>query len=264
MVAGSSGYTAAELDNLATFKTVISEDNTAAVVYFDGTEPTQAEAQTETSGFGVSYITSENAPTLLGFAKTNACDFSDMLNSYNGGSYEVYLYDAGGNLLGTARELIYGYSTQVWAHAYGAVGRDNQTQQYRLTLNFLEAAEWRNPSVTPVNYSLNDLLMLMPLGLKATPIVALAGDTGSTPVTVRCVENSELIEVLTGEVLKANVAGATITPTYNATTEVYDCVVTKTAAAELLYGEYVEGRLITKTGAVYDKMTNKSKFNGNT
>jgi hypothetical protein len=263
MVAGASGYTAEQLDNLATFKTVISEDNTAAVVYFDGTEPTMAEAQTETSGFGVSYITSENAPTLLGFAKTNACDFSDMLNSYNGGSYEVYLYDAGGNLLGTARELIYGYSTQVWAHANGAIGRDNQTQQYKITLNFLEAEEWRNPSVTPVNYSLNDLLMLMPLGLKATPIIELAGDTGSTEVSIRCVANSELIETLTGEVLGSNVAGATITPTYNAVTEVYDCVVTKTAAAELLFGEYVEGRLVAKTGAIYDKMTNKIKFKGN-
>lgn len=264
MVASGQEFTPDELDNLATMKTMIAENTTASVVEFNGTEPTQAEVQTETTGFGTNYITSENSPTLMGYLKANACDFTDMLASYSGGTYEVLLYNAGGKLVATqSSSKIKGFKTQIWAHAYGAVGRENQTQQYQITLNFLDEVEWRKPSIVSVNYTLFDLNYLMPLGLNIASSAEMTGDTVSLPVSVRCIDNSELAEALTGNVLKSNVTGATITPTYNATTEVYDIVVTKTGGVALVYGEYVEGRLEVLDGSTIEKVTNVVKFNGN-
>lgn len=265
MPSGGRVYDADSLDNLATFKTAISELTAGYVVEFDGKEVTPSEAQTETTGDGTNIIVAENSPTLLGYLKTNNCDFVQMKKHFNGqGSYDVLLYNAGGVLIATQSGSLYkGFQTQVYAHAYGAIGRDNQTQQYRLTLNFLDAEEWRNDAAVKVNYTLFDLKALMPIGLKANPIVELTADTGSTPVSVRCVDNSELSEVLTGEVMNTNAVGVTITPTYNATTEVYDCVVTKTGAADLAFGEYAECRLVSKTGSVYDQVSNWIKFKGN-
>ena len=262
MKAGTAFPDAAALDNIENLRALIQEENSATIIEFNGTEPTAPEVASETTGFGTTFYTNESAPTLLGYAKTNACDFKDLLQSFYESSAAVILGMADKRLLCfDAGTQLQGFDTQMWAHAYGAPGRENSTQLFKITLNFLDEVEWRSPEVVPVNYTLNDLKLLLPLGLKAYPSVGtLAAGQAEIAVSVRCVANSGLTEALEAEVLNTNAEGVSILPTYNATTGKYDCLVQKTGAVDLVAGEYVEGRLILKSGAIYEKISNVVKF----
>lgn len=261
--AGGYEFTAAQLNNIATWKPYLFTNTNATMVQFNGTEVTDAEVQQETTGFGTNYIVSESAPSLMGYITTNVCDFTDMLDSFDGGTYDVFLYDAGGNLISTrAGNKFKGFKTQVYAQAKGAIGSDNQTQQYKISFNFLSELEWRKPSVIKASYDLFKLYELIPDGLTQPYESELtAAGTVSFPISSRCVENGEIAIVVTGNVITNNVPGETPTavPTYNATTEEYDWLVTRDGAAVPVFGDVFEVRSEYVDGTT-KKISNVTKF----
>lgn len=126
-------------------------------------------------------------------------------------------------------------------------------------LNFIDEKEWRKPIVIDVNYDLFELFELMPDGLKAPyQVEATTGGLVSFAISERCKKNSELSEVLTGNVIDSNIYGSipTATPTYNATTEKYDWVITTDGSTAPSYGDVFEIRAEKVSGATKEKVSN--------
>lgn len=257
--------TAGDLDNIENLRVLLQETRKGFVVEFNGSTPTDSELQTETTGFGDTIVTAENAPTLLGFVETNACDFAEVLSVYKGGTYNVaYILGDGTIMLTDKITKLQGFQTQVWAQAVSVPGRENKTQQFKIMFNHLKVREFNAYKVVPVNYTIDEVLELLPLGLTATvktPYVPASGIIVLN-VTTRCVPDDPKTGVMTGEVVKATPGlTITITPTDNGGGE-YSVLIQKSGPANLAAGEYCEFRLVTKSGAIYDDISNVIKVVG--
>lgn len=253
------------LDNIENIRTYLQESRTGFVVEFNGTEPTAAEAVTETTGFGDNIITAENTPSLLAYAEMNACDFKEVLSAYKGGSYRVVFFLSDGNAILTEVGNEYGgFMTQVYAHRFGIPGRENQSQQYRITFNFLRGSEFDNYRVAPVNYSADDLFLLLPLGLQADVKTPYVSGTGIVELNVytRCVPDSPKSGALTVEIVKTNSAATAVTGVATDNGGGEYSVTISADAGQLAAGEYAEFILVSKTGNVYDEVSNKIKVVG--
>ena len=251
------------VDNIEQLRVLLQETRKGFIVALNGSEPTLPEANIETSGFGNNYITSENSPSLIGYADMSACDFKEILASWKGGSYRVALFLSDGSIMvhdkGPEQE---GFLAQVFAHAFGAPGRENQQQMYKITFNFLIGEEFDNYSVVPVNFSGRDVIELLPIGLTATVNTAFDGTQVILNVFTRCVPDDLKSGVMTGEIVKST-QGVVVTavPTDNAD-GTYTVVVQKTGAVDLAAGEYAEFILVVRDGFIYEEITNKIKVVG--
>jgi len=251
------------VDNIENLRVLLQETRKGFIVSLNGSEPTLPEAQTETTGFGDNYITSENSPSLIGYANMSACDFKEILANWKGGTYRVALLLADGSLMvhdkGPEQE---GFLAQVFAHAFGAPGRENQTQMYKITFNFLIGEEFDNYSIVPINFSGRDVIDLLPVGLSATVNTVFDSTQIVLNVFTRCVPDDPKAGVTTGEIVKST-QGITVTavPTDNAD-GTYTVVVQKGGAVDLAAGEYAEFILVVKNGLIYEEITNKIKVVG--
>jgi len=256
---------AGAVDNIENLRVLLQETRKGFIVEFNGSEPTAAEAVTETTGFGDSIITAENAPSLLAYAEMNACDFSEILKNYKGGTYNVSFILADGRLMLCDKlTKLQGFQTQVYAHRLGVPGRANQTQQYRITFNFLKGYEFDNYKIVGINYTVDDVLDLLPLGLTADIKTAYDSGTGVIVLNVytRCLPDAPKSGTLTAEILRAT-QGLTVTatPTYDDGGQ-YTVTIAKSGPAQLATGEYAEFILVSKTSTVYDEISNSIKVVG--
>ena len=253
----------AALDNVESIRELLQEDMTGFVLEFNGTEPTRAEATVETTGFGQNYVTAESNPSLIGYVKTNACDFNQLLSAYKGGTYNVLFFLADGSLYVAQQGItLKGFQTQVYTQRYGIPGRENQTQSFKVIFNFLKGSEFDNARTFDVNYSVDDLQLYLPLGLQADVATAFDGTDIVLNVYTRCVPDSGHSGVMTAEVVKAT-QGLTVTavPVDN-TDNTYTVTVQKSGPADLGVGEYAEFYLVTKSGDIYTEMSNIIKVVG--
>lgn len=255
--------TLAALDNIENIRVLLEESRTGFVVEFNGSDPTPAEVVTETTGFGDNIITSENTPSFVGYAKINACDFKEILNAYKGGSYRVAFMLADGSMMATEIGTAFGgFLTQVYASRFGIPGRENQTQQFKINFNFLVGSEFDNYRVIGVNYGIDDLKLLLPLALQADVQTPFDGNAVVLNVYTRCVPGDPKSGVMTAEVTKGTLGlDITATPTDDGNGQ-YTVVVQKTGPVDLAVGEYAEFVLVTKTGNVYDEISNTIKVVG--
>lgn len=255
--------TVGAVDNIENLRVLLQETRQGFIVSLNGSEVTAPEAQVETTGFGDNYITAENSPTLKGFTKMSACDFKEVLANYKGGTYRVALMLADGSIMTHDKEPEQnGFIAQVFAHSFGAPGRENQTQQYAITFNFLDGAEFDNYSIIPVNFTGRDIIDLLPVGLTATTNVKFDGTQVVLNVHTRCVPDDPKSGVMTGEIIKSTQGIAvTAVPTDNAD-GTYTVVVQKSGAVDLGAGEYAEFILVVKSGDIYQEITNKIKVTG--
>lgn len=251
------------VDNIENLRVLLQETRKGFIVSLNGSEPTLPEAQTETTGFGDNYITSENSPSLKGYANMSACDFKEILANWKGGTYRVALMLADGSIMvhDKAPEQN-GFLAQVFAHAFGAPGRENQTQMFAITFNFLRGEEFDNYSIIPLNYSGADVVDLLPIGLTATVNTKFDGSSIVLNVFTRCVPDDPKGGVMTGEIVKSTQGIAvTAVPTDN-TDGTYTVLVQKTGAVDLGAGEYAEFILVVNNAGVYEEITNKIKVVG--
>ncbi len=250
------------VDNIETLRVILQETRKGFIVEFNGTEPGAAEATDETTGFGQTITTSISAPTLTGYVKTNACDFAQMLDALNGGTYNVAFFLKNGGFL-VVDELqnkdskLRGFLAQVYALNLGIPGIDNQAQQFRIKVNFMDADEFRKYKVVSVHYGVRDLLELLPLGLTAdvtTPYNSTSGEI-VLQVYTRCSPDDVETDTLTSEIV-GKTQGITPTVTPSAGTDGEYTITIAEGAGQLAAGEYVRFFLCVKDGDVYEKISN--------
>lgn len=252
----------ASIDNLETLRVILQETRKGFIVEFNGSEVGAAEATDETTGFGQTITTSISAPTLTGYVKTNACDFVEMLDALDGGTYNVAFFLKGGGLL-VVDELqnkdskLRGFLAQVYALNIGIPGIDNQTQQYRIKVNFMDADEFRKYKLVSVHYGIRDLMELLPLGLTADVVTPYNSTSGEIELQVytRCSPDDTLSEVLTAEVV-GSTQGITVTATPTANGDGSYTVAIAVSATVLSTGEYARFFLCSKDGDIYEKISN--------
>jgi hypothetical protein len=249
-------------DNIEHIKPLLNESLTGYIVEFNGTEPTAPEAVVETTGFGKNIITSESTPILLAYAETNACDFGEMLQHYKGGSYGVYFFGADGYVLGTKKGGDFApFTSQVWAHGFGIPGRENQTQQFRITFNFLRNSEFDNFIVEEINYSIDDLFMSMPVGLTMKELSGFI-DTGlDVELTYRCQPDNFKSGAVDAEIVKKT-PGVDMVVTFTEEGTVpgkYTVSVTLDGTTPLQPGHYAIFRAYVQNGTIYEEVSNNIK-----
>jgi hypothetical protein len=253
------------VDNIENLRVLLRETRKGFIVEFNGTEPTNAEPVTETTGFGDNIITAENTPSLLAYAEMNACDFKEILSAYKGGSYNVaFVLGDGTIMLADKLTSLAGFKTQVFAHRFGVPGRENQTQQFRITFNFLKGEEFDNYKAVPVNYTIDEVADLIPLGLQADINTAYNTGTGVIVLDVytRCVVDSLKAGTMTAELDKGTKGLViTATPTDDGNGQ-YTVTVLVGGATQLAAGEYAIFRLVSKTGLIYEEISNAIKVVG--
>lgn len=265
MIAFESDFNWASIgavDNIESLRVLLQETRKGFIVEFDGTEPTPSELTEETTGFGRTIGTEVTAPALMGYVKANPCDFVEILKAYKGGTYGTAFFLSDGqimvvNNLQAKQPKLNGFTAQLFAINPGIPGQENQSQQFRLKVNFQDAEEFNNYAVVPVHYGYNDLLEFVPVGLSAQPLVPWDGVNSITlSVFDRCFPDSPKSGVLTAEVVgKTQGLTVTATPTDN-TDGTYTVLVQKTGPADLAAGEYARFQLVSKTGDVYDEISN--------
>ena len=250
------------LDNVENMRVKIQESEVLAVVQLQGSEVTAGEIQEATTGYGDTFPTGVNAPMVIGHAKTNACDFLEYLKAFSGDTFEVMFLDADNNIIAyNTGSSIKGFQASIQAQPFGIGARDGQESQYQIKFYFRAAEEFSSYIVTPVNYTVNALLMYAPVGLTLLENTAYVAGTGVVVLDVetRCTGVEET-STFTGEVIKTNSASAvTVTPVL--ATDKYTVTVAA-GAGQLAAGEYATFRLVAKTGSVYDKVSDLFKVTG--
>ena len=250
------------LDNVENMRVKIQETEVLAIVQLQGSEVTPGEIQEATTGYGDTFSTGVNAPMVIGHAKSNACDFLEYLKAFGGGTYEVMFLDADNNIMAYNNgSNIIGFQTTIQAQPFGIGSREGQESQYQIKFYFRDAEQFSSYIVTPVNYTLNQLLLLAPVGLSLFENTAYVPGTGIIVMDVetRCTGVEET-STFTGEVIKTNSASAvTVTPVLD--TDKYNVTIAA-GAGQLAAGEYAIFRLVAKTGSVYDKVSDTYKVTG--
>jgi len=258
-------FSPGELDNIENLRPLLQESLSAYLVEFNGTEPTAPEVVTETTGFGDNIITGDTAPSVIAYAETNACDFKEMLANYKGGSYGVLFVLADGSIMGADKGKVRkGFLTQVWAQRLGIPGRENKVQSYKISFNPLNGQEFDSYFVEEVNYTIDELLMLLPVGLTATPLSDYDDSTGDVSVMVkyRCVPDSPVL----GATLVVDVVKSTLNLSLTTTvTEVGDGVynvnvIDADTTSPLVAGQYAIIRLRVMSGAITEEISNTLKI----
>ena len=250
------------VDNLESLRVLLQETRKGFVIEFNETETTASEPVDETTGFGQTITTEITAPMLVGYVKTNACDFVQMLDALNGGTYGTAFFLSDGQImvvdnLQAKSPALKGFSAQIFAINVGIPGQSDQTKGYRVKVNFQDASEFRNYRMVSVHYGFNDLMDLLPLGLDAKVSTPWDGlNQIVLDVSTRCVPDSPKTGVLTAEVV-GKTQGLTVTATPTAgTAGIYTVVVQKSGATDLAAGEYARFQLVSKTGDVYNEISN--------
>jgi hypothetical protein len=253
------------LDNVENMRVKIQETEVLAIVQLQGSEVTPGEIQEATTGYGDTFPTGVNAPMVIGHAKSNACDFLEYLKAFGGGTYEVMFLDADNNIIAYNNGSdILGFKTSIQAQPFGIGSREGQESQYQIKFYFRAPEEFSSYIVTPVNYTINQLLLLAPVGLSLFENTAYVPGTGVIVMDVekRCTGIEETA-TFTGEVIKTNHAGGasavTVTPVFS--TDKYNVTIAA-GAGQLAAGEYCEFRLVAQTGSVYDKVSDVYKVTG--
>ena len=262
--AGTS-FDHSELDNLEKIRPYLNEDLDGYVLEFNGSEPADAEVVTETTGFGDNFISGEGSPSLVAYAKTNVCDFREMLQSLKSDGWGTFFILADGSILGTVKGdgNVYGFNSQIWAHRLGIPGRENKSQQYKVSFNFGKADEFDNPYVADVAWTINELQMLLPVGLTAlvaTPFNAASNEM-YVSINYRCSSSyPDTGASLEAQVVKTNISDVLdpIVVTW-VDENVWSVTITKNSSTSLVTGDYVEFILIVKNGSVIEEASNEVK-----
>jgi hypothetical protein len=249
--------TASAVDNKENQRVLIQETEKLIVLPVRGMEVTGSEVQVTTDPYGDNLITGETSGGLRAYVKTNACDFKEMLQTFKGGTYRVGAFlDDGSVYLSQDGDGVRGIKSNLYAEALNMPTQDGADQQFVLRVDFQSIDEIRDFKIIPVNYTINELLDYVPVGLSMS-VTAISTTSFTATVTTRCT-STPFTSDLTFEPISGmgNVEVPSFTPTNNAD-GTYTVVTTKdTVPTSFAAGDYQKFRAVAKTGAVIDYVTN--------
>lgn len=260
------------LDNAENWRVKIQENETVSIFPINGAEVTPGEAQTETTGNGRTFVAGENTGNVIAYLDTNACDYKEVLKYFKGGNYDIMWLDADNNILGyDSGTSLDGYLAQLHAPNYGGVGsRENQSQMFKIMVNYINNSEQNSPFIVNVGFTLNTLNMYVPVGMKLVESTAYVPGTGIIVMDIkkRCTDtkyDSSTLDAAIGEVInargKADVSGITVTPVWNAGTSKWDITIAD-GAGQLAAGVSCEFRIAQKDGSVYEYVSSTYTVTG--
>lgn len=260
----------ADFQNTETMRVKIQEALSVFIVReINGADVTQPELVNETTGFGKQVATRVTPGSVMAYIESNSCDFNEMMAAYSGGIYKIVSFTEDNKMQAHIKRngVIEGFEAQVYAVPFGVGGVDNQTQQWRLQINWTNVDQFK--SVVTVNSvkSARGLLELVPAGISAEVKTDYVVGTGIQVVNVfdRCDPTTIETDVLTAEIVDPGTEiGATSSPSSNSD-GTYDVTIQDGEAipGNLELGDYVKYRLVKKTGDIYEKISNAIIVNPN-
>jgi len=215
----------------------------------------------ETDGAGVNVTTNLVPGGAVVDLKTSACDFKEILQSMEGGFYKVIIG------MGAQKAMVYekkdgtlqGFTAQLTAIPIGFPSKDAKFAEFQLSINWSEIEEFKRFRIIELPLMLNELTEYTPLGLDAKVKTALSGDDMTLTVNERCVDTL-ITETLTAKIESFSPGMDTPAVTVTAVSGTdgdYTVKLEKGATpAQLEAGDYINYRLVKKTGDIYDSISN--------
>jgi len=258
-----------DAENSETWRALIQEGTLAsdiqAYISLDvyNVTSTQPSPNKETDGAGNETTTRFAAGSAIFNLRTNPCDFKQILQTMQGGSYKFAL-GLGENKVMLVENnktgVLKGFSGQGTSHPYFPA-KDAKIEEFKIEINWSDVNEWRNYRIIELPISLKELAEFTPLGLDMQVKTQLASSDMDVKVATRCAASISDLETdtLTGEVTKfyAGLDTPTASPAAGTSAGDYTVTVQKSAVPEdLEQGDFIEYQVVKKTGSVYEKVSN--------
>ena len=146
--------------------------------------PTSPEPAMETSNLGIMDKTSDPAPSMVAYLLSGPMDYK-ALHALAGTKFDVVLFLEDDTQVGTrkADNAIKGF-TAVIATRGGLPLADNVQQSYPVYVFFSSSKEFKNPVYKAPDYSMDDLLGYVPVGMDVYQGSTLSASTGVVTLNV--------------------------------------------------------------------------------
>jgi hypothetical protein len=250
--------TVADAQNVANWKAAIDTNLKMWVTRpILNSEITEAEPVTETTGFGVNIVTAFNAPGMNIYMSATPCDYLELvkLGSQNA---RVYLINEDGSKMGwvDATGKFKGFEAQVIARPLVAKNRENKQQQFMVMIYFKNVDEFKNAKIFNDGVTADYYLEYSIKGYSMETTVAPAGSSATVLIKERCA-STKATGTWTAEIVDSSPAMGAPSISVGALTDgVAVLTIYRTGTTAPTTGDWIKFRLVTKTAAVYNGITN--------
>lgn len=236
-----------------------------------GYESTPGELNKETSDFdGSSRVTFEGPPAIILDIQTSPGDFNEMMAQLKGEGYRVgFIMKKTGDVMVSVLPdgTIKGFLGNVFAQAPTLRPQGEAFQSYKLSIDFQNVQEFREFALIDMPFNPTvELVSKMPLGLTMKTAGAYA--TSDINVTITERDGTAYTGTVTVDELDSydSVTGLPIdsfsSSVVNNGGGSYTLTLEKNAVPEtLVAGDFVQIRVATKTGSVYDYVSGELVVN---
>lgn len=180
-------FTDATFVSEATWKTGISSSTPASrntiILPLRVYANNSPEPEMATSNLGIMDKTNEPAPAMIGYLLCGPNDYKD-LHALAGTKFDVVLFLEDGTQMATRKSdnSIKGFTALIETRANLPLA-DNAQQSYPLYVFFSSAKEFKNPVYKSPDYSMDDLLGYVPVGVDLYQSSTLSASTGVVTIT---------------------------------------------------------------------------------
>jgi hypothetical protein len=208
-------------------------------------------------------ITDRPIPSAEIYLASNFCDYKEIVNSFQGGSYRLCLVDILGNIFLTKKSdgTVRGFACQLTAIARGFAPKDT-AQGYAVFANFLNYSEFEEAIMISTPFSIMELIEAMPVGLYLSLTSAISGGSVTVRVNERCGAGKTGLVVADFEVLDSS---ELVTPAVATVTSIsggdYTLTLTKATSTPLAAGDMVVIRVNKKAASITQYLSNQVQIN---
>lgn len=223
-----------------------------------------------TSASGQKFMGKAGVPAMTAYLDSNSCDWNEMMNSFKGKSYQVFMIDEDGYISGrqTKDGKIKGFTANITAYTKGVALLDDKENSFPLAIFFANYNEFENKVIKdPQAWDPNELIEEAPLGLKMYTLGAYNAGDIDVMIEERCngvysaITDQADFEVIASNML--DTPAVTAVDVTKAAQGIYTLTVQKGAVpANLDPGDYVIIRARKVTSGITDYISNRENIRG--
>ena len=208
-------------------------------------------------------ITDRPIPSAEIFLASNFCDYKELVNSFKGGNYRLFLVDITGNIFGTktAAGVVRGFACQLTAITPGFPSKDT-AQSFAIYANFLSYEEFEEAVMINLPFNTMDLIEAMPVGLYMYATSAITAGSITVRVSERCGSGKTGLVVADFSVVDSS---ELVTPAVATATEIsngdYTLTLTKASSTPLAVGDMVVIRVKKTASTIVSYVSNLVTIN---
>lgn len=191
IVEAGTEFTTADLKLKATYTDEISTNLTMYALRLRNYNVTTDDPEVQTAGDGEKSVVQEFAPSLEAYGKLGPCDFKELLNTLDGGEFDVIPIDSEGNIMMTyVGDKSYGFSASVKAVQKGFADAGALADAFRIDVYFNDIEEFKQFNIVNPNFNpLTELFANMPMGYNIT-VNSYNGTNADVQLDKRCAEGT--------------------------------------------------------------------------